>query len=87
VRRDLVKRAKEFSSEYDEMAQRYPGIGFIPVYVGYGIDVNDARKVIESEREGKRPYLATVVSLSPEEAVGELVKVLQRISLGRWSRR
>jgi len=86
VRRDLAKRAKEFSSEYDEMAQHYPNIGFIPVYVGYGIDINDARKVIESERKGKRPYLATVVSLSPEEAVGELVKVLQRIDLHRGVR-
>ena len=59
VFRDLVKRAKEFSTEFDMLMECFPGIRFIVVYLVSQHEknrINDIRKRIEAEREGKRPY-------------------------------
>jgi hypothetical protein len=59
VFRDLVKRAKEFSTEFDGLMKCYPGVRFVVVYLVSQHEkgrINEIRKRIEAEREGKRPY-------------------------------
>jgi hypothetical protein len=59
VFRDLVKRAKEFSSEFDELSQCFPNAKFVVVYLISPHEqdrLEDVRKRIEGERAGKRPY-------------------------------
>jgi len=59
VFRDLVKRAKEFSSEFDELSQCFPNAKFVVVYLISPHEQDKLEKVrirIESERTGKRPY-------------------------------
>jgi hypothetical protein len=59
VFRDLVKRAKEFSSEFDELSQCFPNAKFVVAYLISPHEQDKLEKVrirIESERTGKRPY-------------------------------
>jgi len=59
VFRDLVKRAKEFSSEFDEILKCYPNIKFVVVYLVDPSEinrVNEIREKIEAERRDRRPY-------------------------------
>jgi hypothetical protein len=59
VFRDLVKRAKEFSSEFDELSQCFPNAKFVVVYLISPHEQDklvDVRIRIEGERTGKRPY-------------------------------
>lgn len=68
VRRDLVKRAKEFSSEYDDILQCLPHVKFIPVYLVPPHEkdkLEEFRRVINNERKGKTPY--TTIILTWEE--------------------
>lgn len=63
VRRDLVKRAKEFSSECDDILQCCPNVKFIPIYLVPPHEkdkLEEVRQTINSERQGKTPY-ATVI--------------------------
>lgn len=68
VFRDLVKRAKEFSSEFDELSRCFPQARFVVVYLVSPHErdrVDEIRSRIIKEREGKRPY--DLVILTPEE--------------------
>jgi hypothetical protein len=59
VRRDLSKRAKEFSSEFDETQSCFPNTRFVIIYVVSPSESNrlqDIRRVIIDERAGKKPY-------------------------------
>ncbi len=80
VRRDLVKRAKEFSSEYDDIAQCLPHVKFIPVYLVPPHEktrLEEIRRVIAKEREGKTPYPAIILTWKELE---NLLKNLPKIN-------
>jgi len=73
VRRDLTKRAKEFSAEFDKLLKCYPEIKFVVVYLVpkheiYYID--EIRMKIESEREGKKPFDLVILT---EDELRELL--------------
>ncbi|MCD6340804.1 MAG: hypothetical protein J7L51_02495 [Desulfurococcales archaeon] len=75
VFRDLIKRAKEYSTEFDELAEYYPNIRFVVVYFVSPHErdrMDEIRSRIESEREGKRSY--DLIILTPEEITTALVK-------------
>ena len=78
VFRDLIKRAKEYSTEFDELAECYPNIKFVVVYFVSPHEkdrMDEIRSRIESEREGKRPY--DLVILTPKEIITILLKKLE----------
>lgn len=81
VRKDLVKRAKEFSSELDELTRICPDIKFVALYVSRDRDVplSEIYEIIKKERQGKRPYDAVITAYTPEEALEELIGELQRL--------
>lgn len=81
VRKDLIKRVKEFSQEFDELLRIKPDIKFIPVYVSRDKtgQKEEILERIKEERKGKDPYEAIIVAKSIKEAADELVKVLQTI--------
>jgi len=84
VLRDLVKRSKEYSSELDELMECYPSLKFVVIYLIAPQDKSEierAREIITSEREGKRPY--DLVILSPEEINTTLVKKLEEWNVSR----
>jgi len=65
VRRDLVKRAKEFSSEFDTILQCYPHIKFVVVYLVSPHErdrLEEIRRIIVGERKEKRPYDAVILT-------------------------
>lgn len=76
VRRDLVKRAKEFSSEYEDIIQCLPHVKFVPVYLvplHEKDKLEDFRRVINNEREGKDPYAAIILTW---EELEDLLRLL-----------
>jgi vacuolar-type H+-ATPase subunit F/Vma7 len=76
VFRDLVKRAKEFSSEFDELSQCFPNAKFVVVYFVSPHESSKLKEVyerIESERVEKRPY--DLVILTKED----LSKLLEKL--------
>ena len=78
VFRDLIKRAKEYSSEFDELIECYPDVKFVVIYFVSPHEryrMNDIRARIEAERKNKRPY--DLVILTPEEVTTELVNRLE----------
>jgi hypothetical protein len=78
VFRDLVKRAKEYSAEFDELMECYPNVKFVVVYFVSPHErerMNEIRSRIESEREGKRPY--DLIILTSEEITEVLLKKLK----------
>lgn len=80
VLRDLAKRAKEYSAEFDELLTCFPQARFVVVYLVSPHErarINEIRMKIEGERRGKRPY--DLVILTPEELEILLMK------LGEWS--
>lgn len=80
VLRDLAKRAKEYSAEFDELLTCFPQARFVVVYLVSPHErarINEIRMKIEEERRGKRPY--DLVILTPEELEILLMK------LGEWS--
>lgn len=59
VRKDLVKRAKEFSSEFDESIKAYSDAKFLVIFKipSHQLDRREEiREVIIAQRRGKRPY-------------------------------
>lgn len=90
VLRDLVKRAKEFSTEFDEVLKYYPNIKFGIVYFVPQHEAEkreEIRKKVEHEREGKRPYDFVIVTSDLEELKRELTESLKnfRYREGRTS--
>jgi len=78
VFRDLVKRSKEYSTEFDELVECYPNVKFVVVYFVSPHErdrLDEIRSSIEGEREGKRPY--DLIILTPEEITTTLIKRLE----------
>jgi len=78
VFRDLVKRAKEYSTEFDELVECFPDIKFVVIYFISSHEKNrmdEIRSRIESEREGRRPY--DLIILTPSEVNCVLLKKLE----------
>ena len=78
VFRDLVKRAKEYSSELDELAECYPDVRFVVIYFVSPHErsrMEEIRRRIRDERRGKRPY--DLILLTPEEVRDTLVRKLE----------
>jgi len=78
VFRDLLKRAKEYSTEYDDLLECFPGIKFVLIYFVSPHErrrLDDIKKRIESERQGKKPY--DLVILTKEEVKDVLLKKLK----------
>ncbi|MGC9118518.1 MAG: hypothetical protein ACP5I3_05920 [Thermoproteus sp.] len=76
--RDLVKRAKEYSTEFDELVECLPNVKFVVVYFASPHErqrLEEIRKRIEIERENKRPY--DLVILTPQEIEEKLIPKLQ----------
>jgi hypothetical protein len=83
VFRDLVKRAKEFSTEFDELVNCYPDVKFVIVYLVSQHEKNrieEIRKRIEAEREGKRSYDLIILT---EDELKELPKKLEEWGVPR----
>jgi len=84
VFRDLIKRSKEYSTEFDELVECYPNIRFVVVYFVSPHErdrIDEIRSRIESEREGKRPY--DLIILTPEEITTILIKKLEEWGIPR----
>lgn len=78
VFRDLVKRAKEYSSEIDELIECYPDVKFVVVYFVSPHErdrINEIHARIEAERKNKRPY--DLIILTPEEVATRMVNKLK----------
>ena len=78
VFRDLVKRAKEYSTEFDELVECFPNVKFVVIYFVSTHEkdrISEIRSKIESEREGKRPY--DLIILTPEEVSSVLLRKLE----------
>ena len=70
VFKDLVKRAKEFSAEFDEILQHFPYVKFVVVYFISPHEqerMNEILSRIMGEREGKRPYDLVILTLEELE--------------------
>jgi hypothetical protein len=83
VLKDLVKRAKEYSSEFDEVMQHFPQAKFVVIYLVSSHErdrINEARSRITGEREGKRPYDLVVLT---REELETLVKKLEEWGVPR----
>lgn len=86
VFRDLVKRAKEYSTEFDELMECYPRAKFVVIYFisSHEMDrLNEIRKRIEDERRDKRPY--DLIVLRPEE-MDTLLKKLEEWGIPKSKR-
>lgn len=78
VFRDLVKRAKEYSTEFDELMECYPNVKFVVVYLVSPHEkrrLEKIRRQIESERSGKRPY--DLILLTRQDVEDLLIKKLE----------
>lgn len=80
VRRDLVKRAKEFSQECDDIRKVKPDVVYIPLYIILD-DANEdeAKYTIEEELGGKEPYHVIVVSARDQGLRGAANKALKEL--------
>lgn len=77
VFKDLVKRAKEFSTEFDEILQHFPHAKFIVIYFVSPHEQNrldEIRSKIMAEREGKRPYDLVILTQEELEHLAEKLK-------------
>jgi len=80
VRRDLIKRAKEFSSEFDEVLKCYPEAKFVAIYFTSPHEEKRREEIyrkILDERRGKRPYDLVIVTSKLEEIEEQLVEKLK----------
>jgi len=76
VRRDVVKRVKEFSTEFDEISGCKPEAKFVVIYWTSSHEKShrdEIRKEIEKEREGKKPFDFVMV-ISREKDLDELLE-------------
>jgi len=72
VFRDLVKRAKEYSAEFDDLLECYPNIKFVVVYFISPHErsrIEEIRLRIAEERREKKPYDAIILTLEELETV------------------
>lgn len=77
VRKDLVKRAKEFSVEFDRSLEAYPNSKFIVIFKIPDHQLkrrNEIRQVIIDHRKGKKQYDAVLFQDELEEALKKLRK-------------
>lgn len=77
VMRDIRKRAKEFSSEFDYVQKILPEARFVVIYIPRSSERNlkeRIRQIILEERKGKKPY--DLVILGREE-LDELIRKLE----------
>lgn len=75
VRKDLVKRAKEFSSEFDKSVEAFPNAKFIIIFKIplHELDRrNEIRQVIIDQRKGKKPYDAVLFQDELKDALRKL---------------
>lgn len=75
VRKDLVKRAKEFSSEFDKSMEAFPNAKFMVIFKipPHELDRrNEIKQVIIDQRKGKKPYDAVLVQDELEDILGKL---------------
>lgn len=75
VRKDLVKRAKEFSSEFDKSRKAFPGAKFMAIFKipSHELDRRDEiRQVIVDHRKGKKPYDAVLFQDELDDALKKL---------------
>jgi hypothetical protein len=75
VRKDLVKRAKEFSSEFDKSIEAFANAKFMIVFkIPYHeLDRRDEiREVIMDQRKGKKPYDMVLFQDELEDALKKL---------------
>jgi len=80
VFKDLIKRVKEYSSEFDDLLKLYPEIKFVVVYLVPHHEMNridEIRRKIENVRKGKRPYDLVILTMN------ELRELLPR-KLEEW---
>ncbi|MGK0549920.1 MAG: hypothetical protein ABWU84_09880 [Pyrobaculum sp.] len=78
VFKDLVKRSKEFSSEFDELSKCLAGARFVAVYLVPAHErhrLDKIREVIVKERMGKKPY--DFVALTEEDLETLLKKLAE----------
>ena len=83
VFKDLVKRAKEYSAEFDEVSQRFPHAKFVVIYFVSPHEqdrMDEIRSKIMNEREGKRPYDLVILT---QEELRLLVKKLEEWGIPR----
>lgn len=76
VMKDLVKRAKEFSAEFDNARRFFPYAHFVPVYIPREHELKNReviREIIMRERRGKESYEIVIVSMD------ELEKLLPKL--------
>jgi len=90
VRKDLVKRAKEFSSEFDKAHAAFPRAKFLIVFKipTHELDRREEiRHVIESQRTRKRQYDAILFQDELENAIAKLRQwnVQKAGPVGVWS--
>jgi len=75
VRKDLVKRAKEFSSEFDNSINAFPKAKFIVIFRVPLHELgrrDEIRQVIIEQRREKRPYDAVLFQDELENALKKL---------------
>jgi len=80
VHRDLIKRAKEFSSEFDEILKCYPDVKFVVIYFTSPHEEERREEIyrkILDERRGKKPYDLVIVTSKLEEIEEQLVRKLE----------
>lgn len=81
VMRDLVKRAKEFSAELDEISRCLPSAKFVVVYFpAEAAEKEEIRRKLNAERERKRPYDLVVVGV---DELGSLAEKLEEWGVPR----
>ncbi len=90
VRKDLVKRAKEFSSEFDRSIEAFHNAKFMVVFKIPPHELekrDDIRQVIIDQRKGKKPYDIVLFQDELEEALRRLEKwhIEKSDSLHLWS--
>lgn len=74
VFKDLVKRAKEFSSEFDSVAESFPQTKFVVVYFVSPHEqdrMDEILSIIEGERRGKRPYDLIILKMEDLEILAK----------------
>jgi len=72
VMKDIVKRAKEFSSEYDRSIEHFPNTKFIVIFKIPPHQLNrrdEVREKICEQRETKKPYDAVIFQDELEDAL------------------
>lgn len=79
VRKDLVKRAKEFNSEFNEIKSARPNVKFVALYVSRDRDVSQKEiyDVIRKECQGEKAYDAVIVTHDVKEAVKRLIQLIK----------